>query len=440
MSKIFDIIKPFKIPIIIISAFLVILLGVSVVLPIVKNKIANKTPIVEIKATNDKFYKSSEEIAPEDFSVIGVHEDGKETKISSDKITIDKTDIEPVGKTTKVILTYTENEKLTCEVKVQSDRRKIVGFQCGYPNAKDVIAVLYTNGELCFEGEGDVLVFNEGQYPWQNYVYDGEEQDDENPYTIRTISFQKTVKPTNMNYWFENMQDITFCANIPDSVKTMVRTFKNCPNMKKVADWSSDESLLNINECYSGCTSLYQTCELPSSVRTARECYSGCVELQDNVDLTSATKLVNCKNMFSGCNKLISCTLPDNVQYMNSMFENCINFKTMPEIPDGVKNMDATFKGCVSLTSLSNIPDTVQSFNNCFENCEIMHGELRIDNDCRNYSGLFQGAAVATQVNLVGESFLLDVYANTADNENVFVNGIKPDPNLRNYEDVFAND
>lgn len=440
MDKVFSFLKPFKVPLIIIGSFLLILFGLTVVFPIVKNKMANKTPIVSIEATNDKFYKSSDEIKTEDFNVVGIHEDGKKTNISSDKITIDKTDIEPVGKTTKVILTYTENEKLTCEVKVQSDRRKIVGFQCGYPNVKDVIAVLYTNGELCFEGEGDVLVFNEGEYPWQGYVYDGEEQDEENPYTIRTISFQKGVKPTNMNYWFEGMQDVTFCANIPSSVKTMVRTFKDCPNMKKVADWSKDESLLNINECYSGCTSLYQSCELPSSVRTARNAFSGCIELQDNIDLTNATKLVNGNYMFSGCNKLLSCTLPESIKYMDSMFEGCINFKTMPEIPVGVKKMNATFKGCVSLTSLSNIPETVTSLESCFENCEIMHGELRVDNDCQSFNGMFTGAAVATQVNLVGESFLLDVYANTSDSENIFVNGVKPDPKLTSYEDVFASD
>ena len=125
---------------------------------------------------------------------------------------------------------------------------------------------------------------------------------------------------------------------------------------------------------------------------------------------------------------------------MDSMFEGCINFKTMPEIPVGVKKMNATFKGCVSLTSLSNIPETVTSLESCFENCEIMHGELRVDNDCQSFNGMFTGAAVATQVNLVGESFLLDVYANTSDSENIFVNGVKPDPKLTSYEDVFASD
>ena len=100
--------------------------------------------------------------------------------------------------------------------------------------------------------------------------------------------------------------------------------------------------------------------------------------------------------------------------------------------------MEGTFSGAVSLSKFDAIiPDTVQELNQTFKNCELLAGQIQIDCNVENFEEIFTGACQATKVNLVGNSMLLDAYANTCDMDNVYVNGIKPNTAIQQYEDIF---
>ena len=286
--------------------------------------------------------------------------------------------------------------------------------------------------KLCFEGTGDVLVCNEGEYPWFNY-----EGMEDNP--INAVSFEEGVTPTNMNYWFENLETLTYVDKIPASVKTMVRTFANCINLKQAADWSDCTNLLNINEAYSECTALESACDLLPSTRSAYRAYAGCINLLSAPGSSAAKELTNASQMYAQCTNLVEAEVGPSVQNMSGMFMDCINLKSMPELPVTVQDASESFANDVSLQELTAVPLNVNKLTNMFYNCQMIHGELTIDCDVRDFDGMFTDACPATNVNLVGDSKLLDAYANTNTDGNVYVNGKSADKNITAYEDVYPN-
>ena len=275
-----NILAPFKLAIILILVVGIGVLGLKVAVPEIQYQRAMQTPVAEIKAVNKKIYLTGSEIKRSDFTIVAVHENGLKTKIDPEEIELSRTSVDPVGKTTKVTLTLTENPSLSCEVDVNIKRDPVKEFHCGYPNLTNVVAVLYSNGELSFEGSGDVMVYDEGDYPWVKY------KDKEN--AIKAVTFSEDVKPTNMNYWFEGMKTITYVDKIPDTVKTMIRTFEGCEALPAMADWSEDKELLDATECYSKCVSLKTTFALPENLRKATKCFADCAELQQTPDMTKA--------------------------------------------------------------------------------------------------------------------------------------------------------
>ena len=431
MDKAKEILNTFKVPIILICALLVVFIGLKYGLPLFMEANKSDAPVVEIEAECDKEYKSIENIKLDDFKITVTHEDGKKNKISADEVTLDKSSVKPVGKIVTVKVIYNEDKSISCEAEVNIKREKVLGFQCGYPNVTDVIAVLYSNGELCFEGKGDTLVFYEGKYPWLDY-----EESEECP--IVSVSFQDTVTPSNMNYWFEGLETLSYCDPIPKSVRSMVRTFKGCKGLTESADWSEAESLLNINEAYADCTSLMSVSAVPKRVRIAKETFKGCTELQATPDLSKAENLVNLTGMFSKCDKLINAQVSPNATDITSMFEECINLKKMPEIPESVIIMKNSFAKDTNLTTLSNIPAYVENTESTFSGCELITGEMIVNANPMKFGSMFSDAASATKVNLTGDSLMLDVLANTSNTSNIYVNMSKPNPNLKKYEDVFV--
>ena len=430
-KKIFQQLKPFKVPLIILVIFIVLMIILGLVVPSVLTKIADSSPIVSISATIDTVYNSGNEIDLSDFEITASHENGLPSRLSPDDVTIDRTSLNPTGETTTVTLTLVANPTLQCNVDVHVARDVVVSFQCGYPDVSNVTAVVYSNGELSFEGEGDVLVFGEGECPWLDY----EGMDD---YPITAVSFADGVAPTNMNYWFENMDTLTYIDTLPSPVKTAVRTFYGCTGLTSMADWSECNGLLNISEMYSGCTSLAETVPLISSIRSASRTFYGCINLLSSPESGNAMNLTNASEMYSGCSILVNAQVGQAVQNMTGMFTNCINLKSMPQLPDTAIDLTNAFAGCISLTSLTSIPAGVQSMDGTFGNCEMITGQLTVNCDASSFNGMFSGAALATQVNLMGNSQLLDAYANTNDSGNIYVNGAASDPEITSYSDVFS--
>lgn len=418
MKKLAEFLKPFKKPLIIITALLVLYIVVGVIVPQINEAQSSKSPIVSITATNNNEYKKTDKIENSDFTVKAKHENGKYTKISKDDFKISRNKVFPVGKTTSVEVTLKDDVNIKCTVKVKNERNKIVGFQCGYPNVKDVKAVLYSNGELCFEGKGDVLIADDNNYQWFDY----EEEDD---YPINAVSFEKNVTPTNLNQYFSGLETLTYVSKIPSSVKNMVGTFADCTTLKEAADISECNNLTNTTESYSGCEELKKAGAIPENVVITDNMFSDCIKLQGAADCSKAVKVQKATGMYSGCSTLTSANVPPNVQNLDNTFENCINLKEMPMIPKSVTSMNSTFANNKSLEKLSNVPRNVTSISGCFSGCEMAAGSLVIDTDTKEYSEVFSGAALATNLNLTGQSSMLNYYASTSENRLILINGKK---------------
>ena len=65
----------------------------------------------------------------------------------------------------------------------------------------------------------------------------------------------------------------------------------------------------------------------------------------------------------------------------------------------------------------------------------MLFRSLWVDGNPQEFGGCFQDAAVATTVDLQGNSSLMDALANTG--TNITVNGNMPDPEIQDYDDVF---
>lgn len=409
----------FKKPILLLAGIFLIFVIAGKIVPAISEVKSNREPVTSITATNDKVYSQGQEIAPEDFQVTAVHEGGGKTDISSDDIKLSVTEPAKTGPVTEVTVKY---QNFSCQVDVQNSREKLVGFPCGSPNVNDVTAVLYSNGELSFEGEGDVLAYSDGEYPWKDY-----EGMDDNP--IISVTFEDTVTPVSLDDYFSDIETLQYVENIPNTVESMARTFSGCIALEETPDIEKCEKLLNLTETYAGCEGIEKVTAIPSSVRNTDGMCSDCIKLQKGADVSGASGIVSAASMYEGCVMLTEAEVPPSAVDLTSMFSDCINMRNMPEIPDAAENLSRCFSGDISLTTLARIPANVKDVSSCFDGCEKITGVLTVDGNPENYSGFLRGSAVATTVDLQGSSKILDVLANTSEeNRNITVNGDTPDP------------
>lgn len=402
----------FKIPLIIV-AILGVLFGVTkVLIPFINNVRAGKTPVVSLEASNRKTYSKSSKIKASDFTVYAVHEDGKKHRLGSNEITISTETPDIVGKTTPLTITYKENEDVRLDTEVNNKREAVVKFNCGTPKLKKVKAVLYNNGELCFEGKGDVLNFN--KYPWWDY------KDDDT--TITSVTFEEGVTPKSMDNWFAGMESIEYVDKIPSSVISMVGTFSSC-SLQHGVDWSGCDNLMNVSEAYKDCVSLIDVpALLPSTVKADEMC-SGCIALEKCPDMTNASSLESCDSMMLNCTGISDCNVGPAVVDMDNMFSGCINIESMPALPGTVTSMQGAFADNRSMSKLTGIPAKVEDISGCFGGCSMIKGDLVIEGEPQNYSGAFENAAVVTKVNLVGVYAVVNKIAYESKNKNILANG-----------------
>lgn len=227
-----------------------------------------------------------------------------------------------------------------------------------------------------------------------------------------------------------------YVKNIPDSVESLSSTFEDDKALTHVSDLSACTNLRNMTRTYAGCVALTKIPELPASVVNAQEMCQGCTELQNTPDATHAENLTNASGMYQDCKKLTNVSMPPNVQNMDKMLSSCINLKAMPEIPETAKSMSASFEGDSALKTLTIIPKNVEDVTGCLRGCSKIEGMLWIDANPKNYSAFLGDAAVATKVDLQGNSKMLNVLANTSDeNDNITVDGKIPDRDT-NYSSI----
>lgn len=413
-----DIWKIFQKPIILLAAFILVLLVVLKIVPAIKESAAEDSPVTKIIVTNNNTYAQGEEIAAGDFEVIAVHKNGAKTAIDTDKVKLSKTTPDPTGSITEVKVSA---EGQSCRVKVKNERNKIVTFECGNPDVSAVKAVLYSNGELSFEGVGDILAFTNAEFPWKSY-----EGDDD--YPVKAVTFEETVTPSSMDGYFTGMETLCYVKNIPDTVESMVNTFSGCAALTSSPDLTGCNSLYDLTETFSDCISLETTSPIPDTVKNMTGTFSGCTSLKTGADVSNASGVTNADSIYADCIVLNDAKLPPAVQSVESAFENCINLKSMPEIPETVDYMPSCFAGDISLTTLGVIPQGVLDVGNAFDGCTKIRGILTVNCNPENYNGFLNDTASATSLDLQGDSLVLDVLAATSgQNENITVNGKTPD-------------
>ena len=330
MRRILKELRPFKKPLILIGIILLFLVIFTQVIPAIREMDANKTPVASIEAKNGKTYEKGDTIRVQDFQLTAVHESGKRSSLSGDDVKLSRTKPAKTGKYTEVTLTYKDNKEIQTTVKVKNSRNKLAAYACGSPSKGDVKAVLYSNGELCFEGEGNVLQFEQGEFPWLN---------SEEDIPIQSVTFEEGVQPVSLDYWFEGLADLSYIAPLPASVQSIVGMCAGCEALETAPDWSGCTGLLDATEAYSGCTALKEIPALPASLRNTTRMCEDCAALQTAPDMTGAAGLENATEMFAACQELTATSTPPVLEVMDGMYQDCINLKAMPAISGTVRSM-----------------------------------------------------------------------------------------------------
>ena len=410
--------SPYK-PLIRTSIIAIVLLLLLWIVPNIISKVkafnVARSPITGISVINEKSYLPTDVISPKDFDVSALHKNGDTTKINNSEIKISTTAIKPVGKTTPITVTY---DKYSCEIEVKNERKEVVSVECGKYKSSDVKAVLYTNGELCFEGKGDIKQYHIDKAPWYTM-----ETDDT---LIQSVTFEKGVKPKNLDYYFKDFKNLKYIYNIPKSIESATAMCLNCYNLVEGPDFSNCKKLLNLNSAFENCTNIKTPAILPPNLQLAASCYKSCINLETIGNVADCSKLEITSDMYNGCESLITATFPKNVKSVGGMYANCINLEESLEVPNGVIYMDGTFANDISLRTVPNIPASVKNIRNTFENCVKLEGTMQINCVTPNYTSFFEKACYGNPLNLTGNSPMLDALAYTSESTNITVNGNAP--------------
>ena len=416
MKRIMKELRPFKVPLIMVLIFGVLYIIINFVLPGFVNFQANKTPIVSITADNEYVYKQGDKIKESDFKVRAEHESGKTSVLENDAYEITPKVPDQYGPYTRVTISLKENPDIKTILRVKNDRTAIASFECGKPEKKSVKAVVYSNGELAFEGSGDVLEYNEDEFPWK-----------ESDYEIKSVTFDKEITPISMDYWFSDISTLEFIGELPVSVESAIGMCENCSSLKKAPTWIRCKNLLDVTDMYKNCSALTEIPALTKTVRTATGMCENCISLQDAPDLSNAMNLQKADRMYKGCKALTTATtMPPSVKIIDEMYSDCINLKSMPDLPNSVESLEDCFLNNKSLQEVKNIPANAKNVSSCFAGCSKIKGQLQIDATPENYSAFLQGACNATTLNLTGNSSILNELALTNETGNITVNGYAP--------------
>lgn len=415
MKRLLNELKPFKKPLIILGVLALLYIIFGTVLPLINDIQANKAPIKSIEIENGKVYRKEDTIHVKDFKVIALHENGKSSTVNEDDIKIDKKHPDIIGEKTKVTVSLKSSPDMKSICWVKNEREKLEEYECGSPNIKSVKAVIYSNGELSFEGKGDVLEYDYGEAPWQNT---------EN--TITAITFEKDIAPDSMDYWFQNFEELTYIQKLPSSVKSAVGMLSGCIMLETGVDWSECSNLLDITEMYEGCENIKNIPKIPSSVKNATALCRDCINLQTAPDMSDAQNMNDTTSMFEGCLILTSTNSAPAIKVADNMYSRCINLTEAPEINESIESASCMFDGDSSLVTAARIPASAKEISNMYSDCPKLQGELVIDSNTEDYNEIFSGSVNATTLNLKGKSKFLNEMALTNETGNIYVNGKEP--------------
>ena len=279
---------------------------------------------------------------------------------------------------------------------VYQARSVLAKYEIGSPVASDVIATLYEDGVLEFNGSGDIekyySIYNEetGEgtekfAPWYGDIYF---------YSIHYVVFAKnnTIQPTSTSYLFYELPNVTNIdlSNLNTSnVTNMESMFDTCRSLTSL-DLSNfnTSKVTNMSYMFRDCESL-ASLDLSSfntsNVTNMGSMFSDCVSLTSldlsNLNTSSVTTM---ESMFAGCDKLTSLDLSNldtsSVITMADMFDYCISLTSLNLSnldTSSVTDMSYMFYDCTNLSgSITIMNSNISSieYSNMFINCSTEPG------------------------------------------------------------------
>ena len=255
-----------------IAVILLILVGVVfLVLPKFRKEAAPEKPeTIKVEAA-EKSYAAGSRISEKNFRVYGIS--GKKKQLlDADTYSVSPAKVPAHGHSVTVEVSSKAYPDIKAEITVLIDRDESVRYKIGRENPDDVEAILYSNGDLEISGKGSVRNFKSDSAPWKKYSVQ------------RLTWIDPEAEVESMDYWFTgNDEYLETLCRIPDTVRSMVETFKNATAMTSMPDMSGAVRLEDITSCAEGCIALEKAMELPGNIKQAKKAYAldevpiGCV-------------------------------------------------------------------------------------------------------------------------------------------------------------------
>ena len=255
-----------------IAVILLILVGVVfLVLPKFRKEAAPEKPeTIKVEAA-EKSYAAGSRLSEKNFRVYGIS--GKQKQLlDADTYSVSPAKVPAHGHSVTVEVSSKAYPDIKAEITVLIDREESVRYKIGRENPDDVEAVLYSNGDLEITGKGSVRNFKSDSAPWKKD-------------SVKRLTWiDPEAEVESMDYWFTgNDEYLETLCRIPDTVRSIVETFKNATAMTSMPDMSGAVRLEDITSCAEGCIALEKAMELPGNIKQAKKAYAldevpiGCV-------------------------------------------------------------------------------------------------------------------------------------------------------------------
>ena len=175
----------------------------------------------------------------------------------------------------------------------------IATFKIGSPVTSDVIAKLYSNGLLEFEGSGDIVKFSNYSAPWNIYKS-----------SITSISFKEgnTIQPTSTAYLFQSLNKVTSIdlSNLDTSnVIDMSKMFSSCNSLNIITGFENldTSNVTDVSMMFEYCPSLISldlsNFDIPK-VTTTDFMFQACSNLSSSITIKNSN-ITSYSGMFAGC-------------------------------------------------------------------------------------------------------------------------------------------
>lgn len=348
-----------------------------------KEKTEELQKVTSISVTADDTYPAGENMGKITVTAEGLDAAGNHVvqQLTADQYVVTPEQIPEHGHDFEITVTLREDEEVQAKTTALIERQEVQRYEIGRQDPEAVQAILYENGDLEIAGSGAVKNFKENEMPWQE---DG---------VLYLTWIDPAAEIESMDYWFSgNSEFIAMLCSVPDTVRSMVRTFYGCKSMESVPDMTTAVYLEDITACYSG-SSVRDGGELPGNLRTAEEAYRNCTALIHAADASACVQLSNMKNCYNGCTAMSDTSTPDSVTNLQGAYQNCLNI-TQAVIPSKVENLVSAYSGCTGLTTIEGeIPVSCTSMSGAFKDCKFLTGNLVIHCTTQSLSDVLSGAA-----------------------------------------------